>query len=174
MLSAGGCEIAKDTRSGDEEIVVLEVVGWGVGGDIRERNQNTVTSLISSPATVSLFCQGQMCCRENLKYAYRKGREPRERRNRRVQRKQKQEQRRKRGESMKYFLMPQCNLEEASSYLLRCSGWWDGEVRTGKGSRGGLGGRGVPVRLEAGMEGGPGEGRKDGMTWGMGRLQGGE
>lgn len=63
-----------------------------------------------------------------------------------------------------YFLELQCRLKKARSYLLRCSTWWDGEVRRVKGSRGGLGGRGVPVWLEAGLEGGPGEGRKDGVT----------
>ena len=32
-------------------------------------------------------------------------------------------------------------LFKAESYLLSCCGWWDGEVRRVKGSRGGLGGR---------------------------------
>lgn len=49
------------------------ISGWNIKG----RRKNTVTSLISSPATVSLFCEGQKCCRGNLKYAYRKGGEAR-------------------------------------------------------------------------------------------------
>lgn len=49
-------------------------------------------------------------------------------------------------------------------------------MRRVKGSRGGLGGRGVSVRLKAGLQGGPGEGRKDGVTRSRetGRLKGGE
>lgn len=68
-------------------------------------------------------------------------------------------------ENCKYFFKASERAEISSSLTFsRGRGWWDGEVRRVKGSRGGLGGRGSWSGSKQGWRVVQEEGRKDGVT----------